>query len=207
MMNLFKGKKRFVLIGHSFGALIAVELAKLLEQNGLTGEVICTDGSVLLFKRYLEMLMPSLDSSEENIQNFLFMQLAFEILPDIDLDSIRKILVEVKTHEARVEKFLSLMTKSDYSDAYLNDISYGLTNRVKMVLNENEEYSGERIKSNITLIRPSINLVVDIDNDYKLKQYTSGQVFVSFIEGNHLTMLDNTQLYQIINNICTNDQQ
>lgn len=206
-MNLFKGKKRFVLIGHSFGALIAVELAKLLEQNGLTGEVICTDGSVLLFKRYLEMLMPSLDSSEENIQNFLFMQLAFEILPDIDLDSIRKILVEVKTHEARVEKFLSLMTKSDYSDAYLNDISYGLTNRVKMVLNENEEYSGERIKSNITLIRPSTNLVVDIDNDYKLKQYTSGQVFVSFIEGNHLTMLDNTQLYQIINNICTNDQQ
>lgn len=205
-MNLFKGKKRFVLIGHSFGALIAIELAKLLEQMGLTGEVICTDGSVSLFKTYLKTIMPNLDSSDENIQNFLLMQLAFELLPDITMDAIRKVFFEEKTHDARVEKVISLMTKSDYSDAYLKDISAGLTNRVKMVVNQNEVYSGERIKSNITLIRPSINLVADIDNDYKLKQYTNGRVFVSFIEGNHLTMLDNTQLYQIINNICTNDQ-
>lgn len=170
---------------------------------GLTGDVICVDGSFLLFKRFMKGLLPNLDPTHENVQNFLLSQMAFEILPDDDTkpDAIRNVLLQEKTYEDRIDKFVSLMKKRDYSDAYLKNVGHGLLNRIKMVMSEKEEYSGEKIKSNITLIRPSINLVVDIENDYQLNQYTSGKTLVKFIEGNHLTVLDNLELYKIINEI------
>lgn len=148
-------------------------------------------------------LLPNLDPTHENVQNFLLSQMAFEILPDDDTkpDAIRNVLLQEKTYEDRIDKFVSLMKKRDYSDAYLKNVGHGLLNRIKMVMSEKEEYSGEKIKSNITLIRPSINLVVDIENDYQLNQYTSGKTSVKFIEGNHLTVLDNLELYKIINEI------
>lgn len=207
LLDLFKGKKKFVLVGHSFGGMVAIELAKLLEKNGLTGDVICVDGSILLFKRFLSGLLPNLDATNENVQNFLLTQLAFEILPELQPDAIRNVLFVEKTYEARMDKYISLMKKREYSDAYLKQIGFGLTNRVKMVLNEKEEYSGDKIKSNITLIRPSTNLVVDINKDYNLNQYTNGQVIVKFIEGNHLTVLDNVELYKIIDEISTKKTQ
>lgn len=195
------------MIGHSFGALIAIELAKILEQNGLNGHIVCTDGSVTLFKRYIQALMPNLEPTNENIEIFLLIQLAYEILPEITPEAITKVLLESKSFDERADKYISLMTNSQYSRGYLKDFGTGLVNRVKMVMTESEEYTGERIQSNITLIRPQTNLVVEIDDDYNLKQYTNGQVCVSFIEGNHLTMLDNIQLYQLINTIITNQCQ
>lgn len=201
-MNLFKSKKKFVLFAHSFGGLIAIELAKLLERNGLTGEVIIADGSVALFKRLLKVMLLNADASQENVANFLQMQFAFEILPEFKASDIEQIMLEEKTLEARTDKFISLMTKRDYSDAYLRGIGYGMLNRIRMVLCENDEYTGDKLQSNITLIRPTTNLVVDIDNDYHLKQYTNGKTTVGFIEGDHLTMIENKQLYQIVNNIC-----
>lgn len=187
--------------------MLAVELAKLLERNGLTGEVICVDGSTMLFKRVLKALMPNMEPTYENVQNFLLSQLAFEILPELQPDAIRSVLLEEKSYEDRVDKYISLMKKRDYSDAYLKKIGLGLSNRVKMVLSEKEEFTDDKIKSDITLIRPSINLVVDIANDYQLSQYTSGRVFVNFVDGNHLSILDNDELYQIINNISLNKRQ
>lgn len=207
MLNLFKEKKKFYIIGHSFGGLIAITLSNLLEKNGLTGEVIIVDGSVSLFTRFMKALMPDINSSHENIEAFLQIQLAYEILPDVDPTEIQKIMLEEKTFEGRIVKYISQMKNREYSTDYLKNIGYGIRNRVLMVLNENEEDSGDKINSNITLIRPTTKLVIDIDNDYKLKQYTNGLVFVNTIEGTHLTMLDNVKLYQIINDICTNKKQ
>ncbi|XP_031641000.1 fatty acid synthase-like [Contarinia nasturtii] len=206
VLNLFNGKKRFILIGHSFGGLVALSLARILEQSGLTGDVIVADGSVSLFKRFLKALLPNMDPSIEIVENFLQTQLVYEILPEINSDEIQKIIHGEKTFDGRMDKFLSQMKKHEYSTEYLKNIAYGLKNRIRMVLQENEEYVGDKIKSNITLICPTAKLVVDIDNDYQLTQYTNGRMFVHTIEGSHLTMLDNVQLYEIINDICMNEK-
>lgn len=187
--------------------MVAIELAKLLEQNGLTGDLIIADGSAALFKRTLRVLMPNMDPSPENVELFLQVQLAYEILPEVQTDAIQRIVLEEKTIDARMEKYISLMKKRNYSDVYLKNMGYGLVNRVGMVLREDEVYTGKKIQSNITLVRPTTNWAGEIEHDYQLKQYTNGHVFVEFIEGTHLTMLDNTKLYQIINAICTNKRQ
>lgn len=206
-MKFFAGKKKFYLIGHSVGGVIAALLAKPLEQAGLTGQVICIDGSLLLFKKFLKMTMANMEPTIDNIQNFLLEQLAFEILPDVKPEAIRKVLEDEKTWEARIDKYISLMKERDYSDDYLKKIGIGIQNRFRMVLNEDEIYAGDKIQANICLVRPTINLVLDIDSNYGLQQYTDGEITVHIVEGNHLTMLDNTKLYHIINDICTSDKQ
>lgn len=203
-MNLFKGKKRFILIGHSFGGIVAMELAKLLEKQGLSGQVISVDGSLLLFKRFMKALMPNLEAKIEHIQDFMVEQLAYEILPEQKPDAIRNVLKEEKNWEDRLNKYISLMSKREFSHEYLREIGYGLLNRIKIVLDESEEYTGEKLQSNITLIRPTTGFGVEIDNDYRLTQCTNGSVFVSYIDGNHLSLLDNIKLYEIINDICMN---
>lgn len=145
-----------------------------------------------------------MEATIENIQDFLLEQLAYEILPEQRPDVIKNVLNEEKNWEDRMNKYISLMSKQEFSDKYLREIGYGLQNRFKIVLNENEEYTGEKLQSNITLIRPATGFGVEIDNDYRLTKYTNGSVFVSFIDGNHLSMLDNVQLYEIINDICMN---
>lgn len=209
MLELFKDKKKFILIGHSFGAILGIKLAEILEQNGLTGEVICVDGSVALFKQYLKAHVPRLETSDasmdERIQNFILIQLVYEILPSLELDQIQKVLTDQKTFEDRADAFIEMIPKREYSKMYLKNFGYGLYNRMRMILNENDKCEmDERIRSNITLIRPKIHLVPDIENDYNLEQYTDGRVTVNFVEGNHLSMMDNSELYFIVNNICKN---
>lgn len=206
-MELFKGKKRFVLIGHSFGAVLGIKLAKILEQNGLTGEVICSDGAVALLKQGMKMHVPQRGTVDESIKHFILMQFVFETLPDMKLDEIQKVLNEKKTFDDQIDTFIELIPKSVYSKLYLKNFVNGLCNRMKMILNENDKFIGERIQSNITLIRPSVHFVTDIENDYNLKKYTDGQVDVNFVEGNHLSMLDHSEIYQICNIICAKSIQ
>lgn len=204
MMGQFSEKKRFILIGHSFGAVLAIKLAKLLEQNGLTGDVVCVDGAVALFKQSMQPHMPQKGALNEGIEDFILMQLVFEILPDLELNEIKKVLSDKKTFEDRTDAFIDMMPKPEYSKEYLKNFGYGLSNRLKMILNEDDKCGvDEQIRSNITLIRPKVHLVPDIENDYNLKQYTAGAVTVSFVEGNHLSIVDNSELYSIISSICT----
>lgn len=203
-MELFKDKKRFVLIGHSFGAVLAIRLAKLLEQKGLTGEAVCVDGAVALFKQGMQTHMPQLETLDESIQQFVLLQLAFEILPSLVLNEFEIIIASEKTFEDRADALINVIPKSKHSKGFLKNFGYGLTNRLKMILNEDDKCGiNERIRSNITLIRPKVHLAPDVGNDYNLEQYTDGQVVVSFVEGNHLSIMDNSELFSIVNNICT----
>lgn len=204
VLDLYKNKKKFVLIGHSFGAVLGIKLAKILEQSGLTGEVICADGAVALFKQGMQTHIPQRETMDESIQHFILTQLVFEILPDMELDEIQKVLTEKKTFEDRADTFIEMVPKSEYSKTYLKNFGYGLSNRMKMILNESDQCIGDRIRSNITLIRPKTHLIPNIANDYDLNKYTHGQMTVNFVEGNHLSMLDNAELYSIVNVICTN---
>lgn len=207
-MELFNGKKRFFLIGHSFGAVLGIKLAKLLEQCGLTGEVICGDGAVALSKQVIDTYIPKLETIDESIQLFILTKLVFEILPLMELDKIQKVFSDHNTFEERADALIEMVPKTDYSKEYLKNFGYGLLNRMKMILNENDKCNNdERIQSNITLIRSKTHLTPGIENDYNLKQYTDGQVTVYFVEGDHLSMMDNSELYSIINNICTNENQ
>lgn len=192
------------MLGHSFGAVLAIKLAKLLEQNELAGEVVCIDGAVTLLKQSMQTHMPQHGRLNESIEHFIFKQLVFEILPNLGLDEIKKVFTDKKTFEQRADAFIDMIPKTEHSRLYLKNFGYGLLNRMKMIINEEDKCKAdERIRSNITLIRPKAHLVPDMENNYGLKQYTDGQVTVHFVNGNHLSMMYNSELYAIVNSICT----
>lgn len=199
VLNLYKGKKYFLVIGHSFGNVVALDLVKMLEKNGLVGQFIAIDGSLMLFKKFLKTLMSDGEPTIESIQDFLLVQLAFEILPEQKPEIIRNVLDEEKTWEARMDKYISLMARTDYSSEYLKQIGKGVQNRFKVILKAKDENVGQKIKENITLIRPSTFLVQNIEDNYGLQHYTDGAVILHYIDGTHLSMLDNPKLPVMIN--------
>lgn len=46
-----KDKENFYLVGYSFGAMVAIEIAKLLEETGLRGQIVLIDGAPTFLKK------------------------------------------------------------------------------------------------------------------------------------------------------------
>lgn len=203
ILDLFKKKKYFFLIGHSFGSAIAIELAKLLEQNGLHGKIISLDGSMLVLKKFVTSLLRNQDPTDDMIQMLLMQQIAFEMTPDVHFDAIQSMIDEGMTFDEKVYKFIEIVQKKDYSPEYLKNFGYALFNRFKIFLNLNVEKADKKIDANILLVRPTAKLVPDIDDNYELDKFTNGTVTLSYVDGNHLTMLENVKLHQMITEICS----
>jgi hypothetical protein len=52
--------------------------------------------------------------------------------------------------------------------------------------------------STVHLIRPQESALKDIDKDYSLSCFSNNPVKVTFVEGNHLTMLESKELEKIL---------
>ena len=122
------------------------------------------------------------------------------ISPEQKVD-VEELIKECQSWDEKIDKVLE-KTKDHklYSQKYLRNIIKALYNRLKVVLQYDLD-TIVQIKSPITLIRPTEVSIVDIEEDYSINKYTTGPVSLKFIEGNHMTMLDNPKLIQIINEL------
>lgn len=62
-----KEQKDFLIVGYSFGSLIAIELARLLEAKNFFGRLILIDGAPDFMKFLIEILFNH--TSQQEIQN------------------------------------------------------------------------------------------------------------------------------------------
>lgn len=60
-------QRSFTIVGYSFGSLIALELVRRLEKQGLSGRLILIDGAPEYLKMVIEQFFPS--ATEEELQN------------------------------------------------------------------------------------------------------------------------------------------
>lgn len=121
------------------------------------------------------------------------------IFPLENTDELMMKLKECPTWEAKVDKLIQFgKSQTEYTEEYMRLIAHAMYNRLKIVF-ASDITKVEKIKSPITLIRPTEVAFVEIEEDYELSRYTEGPVTLKFIEGNHTTMLDNIKLADIIN--------
>lgn len=194
-----KDKENFYLVGYSFGALITLELAKMLEDFGLRGQVVLIDGAPIFLKKLVVDQMPTAHS-DEAVQNVLISGIMRTVYPEEKID-VMQIMANNPTWDMRVEKVIEMATDQYlYSTDYLRTMANCLFKRIKMVLDYKSDPS-RKLRSPVTLVRPTEISIVDVDEDYGVNKLTSGTTNVRFIEGNHLTMLDNAKLVQIINEL------
>lgn len=194
-----KDRENFYLVGYSFGAMITIELAKLLEARGSRGQVVLIDGAPPFLKKLVVDQMPA-TLSDEAVQNVLISGILRTVFPDEKTDVIQ-IMKNNPTWESRIENMLEMTSDQYiYSNDYLRIMAHCLFQRIKMVINYKTNPS-DMLKSPITLIRPTEISIVDVDEDYGVHKLTNGTSNVKYVEGNHLTMLENIKLIQIINEL------
>lgn len=198
--DVFKdNKEHFYLVGYSFGALITIELAKLLEEFGLKGQIVLIDGAPQFLKKLVVDQMPA-THSDEGVQNVLLSGIMRTIFPEEKID-LMQIMKNNPTWEMRIEKVIEMATDQYlYSTDYLRTMANCMFQRIKMVIDYKTDPS-HMLKSPITLVRPTEISIVDVDEDYDIHKLTNGNTNVKYVEGNHLTMLENAKLIQIINEL------
>ncbi|XP_053693616.1 fatty acid synthase [Sabethes cyaneus] len=193
---VFKGTEHFFLVGYSFGAFITLELARILEETGKRGQILLIDGAPK-FLHKLAIDQMSENWTEESIQIVLIAGILNTIFPEETTD-VLPIITECTSFESRIDKLLELAKDQNvYSENYLRMMTKALFNRIKITL-LTDISKIEPLESPITLVRPTEVSVVDIEEDYGLSEYTKGNVSLKFLEGNHITMLENPKLTQII---------
>lgn len=206
----FNDQEKFILVGHSFGALIAMKIASMLEQLGKRGHVVLIDGSPAFLKRLAQGLVKA-KTLNDQVDDVSLMMMFNRFCGSELLDQFTMQLMKCENRQSKIQliiDFLSNDIKTKYSQQYLENITVAILNRLKAVINLNIEgdklghVMDEKLKSAITLIRPTQVSFSDIVEDYGLQTYTEQPVTVNYVEGNHFSVLENVDLANIINNIA-----
>lgn len=204
--SVFKKLEFFYLIGYSFGSLITFEIARALEATGMKGHVVLIDGAPTFLQQlsYGHIGAP-VNITDEMIQHMLILGILRHTFPEDSRDEVMSALTEANTWEDKINCLIQSGSKLnlDYSENYLRNLVSSLFSRLKMVFEFNAD-NITKIKSSITLIRPTEVAVVDIEENYELNKWTEGNVDLKFIDGNHATVLDNPRLAEIINDVDPN---
>lgn len=199
-MELHKNAKSFYLIGYSFGSMITLQLARIFEESGMKGKLVLIDGAPLFLKK-LSIDHFKTDFSDETIQTMLIANSIQTVFHEND-GEILKLVLSKPTWDSRLDKLTEFTKEHNlYSDLYLRSILNALVNRIKLVLNLNIESFKPLKHTLITLIRPTEASVIDIDEDYGTNKLSEHKINMKFVEGNHITMLENHKLTGLINDL------
>ena len=170
-----------------------------MEKAGMHGKVVLIDGAPAQLKKLAIEQMGG-DMSDNAVQIILLMGILRTIFPDDNVD-ITNILKECSTWDTRIDKVVELSREQNiYSENYVRTMTNACFNRIKAIL-DTELDTDNKLKAQVTLIRPTEVSIADIEEDYALSKHTISPVHLKFIEGNHITMLDNPKLPQIINEL------
>lgn len=72
-------QRTFILIGYSYGSLVAIELARRLEKHGLNGQLVLINGAPDLMKAMIEQYLPS--QTQEELQNNILLYIMNNLQP------------------------------------------------------------------------------------------------------------------------------
>ena len=183
---------------HSYGSILTLKLAKMLENLGKTGKVILIDGSPSSSKKILNEILPKSNNIDQVIQRIVMDISLKYAFPNDSGDRKRAVLAESSWAE-KMKKFEELYHDFDvYSKEYCFKITTLIKNRVTAGYNLSLDDVAV-IESPIKLIKPTEATLLNEDNDMGLKAYSSSEIEVTTLEGNHTTVLENQEIFNIIN--------
>lgn len=190
----------FYLIGYSFGSLITLKLAKILEHKGFKGQILLIDGAPLFVNR-LAAEQLSIESTDEFLQTILLSTIVPTVFPQDNGEFTKSVLL-CTTWESRINKLIELSKNQKlYSDNYIREMSIALFNRIRIIISLDLNSFEQLNNTPISFVRPSQASVVDIDEDYGLSKYSTEKINVKYVEGNHMSILENSKLTDLINKL------
>jgi fatty acid synthase len=198
---VFSNSSNFLLIGYSFGSLLTLKLAQILESSGKSGKLLIIDGSPKFIHQISTQLVPK-DHTEEDLQGLILLA----CIKILFRDSAQEVATKVFSHKdikERVEAFLDVAKhRSEYSVNYGRQMLTGLFNRLRMSLDIDVNSFPSLQKSTLSFVKASESSLSEIDVDYGLKSYVNNnEIKIDTLNGDHVSILSNLQLIEIINNL------
>lgn len=199
VIKLYQDCQNFIILGYSFGSLLALKIASKLESIGLRGKMIFIDGSPkFLTAQYGKYILK--DYSDSDIQNLLLVASARKVY-GVKSEKIMKSVMEQTSWEEKIkifeESYLSLNEeemKFLHTTATLKAVFY----RIKMILTIDSMQFPVLQRTPIILVKAS-DSAIKIEDDYGLKKYSRSKIETYTIEGNHLSMLTNDKIIKLLN--------
>lgn len=199
VLELYSGNEKFALIGYSFGSLLTLEVAKLLESKGKKGSVTFIDGSPQFIHKVANLVVP--DGNDESIQAIILLTCSRLLFPDEHNEIVKRVFSH-NSWETKLQSFADVAKeRSQYSAEYGSKMLTALINRLKISLNA-DKLSLPSLSSStvVSLIKPSESSAKGLDEDYGLGKLCSQKISVNIIDGNHASMLSNPELVKLLNN-------
>ncbi|XP_057319878.1 fatty acid synthase-like [Microplitis mediator] len=190
-------RKDFVIIGYSFGALVAIELVRKLEAQGLNGKLILIDGSPDFTKAFKDQMFPS--SNDEELQYNILVGIAEMIVPALS-EEFSTSLQKCSSWKSKLDTVLNQLPIEalPVSRDHLSSTLTAVLNRF-IALQNYDNKKLPPLRSSIVLLKPSMPAFKFDDEDYGLSSITDDKVQVHTIEGNHVTILSDTKIASILN--------
>lgn len=201
IIDLFSENEKFLVIGYSFGSLIALKIANILESLDKTGNLVMIDGSPQFVKKLAENLLSDVMQDDEKIRERISIMSIKALEPTMSENAIKEIL-SLGTFKEQFEKFKDISkTNFNYSQNYIQEFNEGMFNRSKIALEVNENSLPSLHRTPISLLKSTESSLVNISDDYELKKFSSQNINVHEIVGNHQSMLGNLELVEVLNKI------
>ncbi|KYM98433.1 Fatty acid synthase [Cyphomyrmex costatus] len=197
LTNVRKREKDFVMVGYSFGSIIAVELARRLEAMNFKGRLVLIDGAP---EQVRSIFAPFEDLDDADIQIVILTN----IMESYSAGNTNEILMELKkcdTWDERynvfAKQFLTLNTS--VSSTNLKTLCTTVY-KYSSAIRQYDPSMLPPINSPIILLKCTdpINIRA-IEEDYCLHKVTRNAVRVHYIDGNHVTILKNEKVIAAIN--------
>lgn len=199
MEAFFADTKSFHIIAHSFGTLLALKFADILEGQGKLGQLSLIDGSPLLLKMAAMEMLPE-GSPEVEVQNLILKHMMSLVIPNIPETANMEVL-SLTSWEEKASKVVEMAAKEHaYSKDYLAKFLNGIVNRNFMMAQIDPD-AKQKLNSKSLLMRSTKPMILDIIEDYGLSSNFKEKLELVFVEGDHLSMLESPVLVEVLNKI------
>jgi len=195
VLEKMKDQKEFLIVGYSFGSLIAIELARSLEAKNTSGQLILIDGAPDQMKFWSEQYFNY--TSQQELQNIILLGLMdIYCAPNKEMLSLE--LDKYNTWEEKLEVFHAYFLKDVLTKENQKLICTTIYDHIIAIQDYNVSLL-PRLKSPIILLKPTITVISSTEEDYGLHKVTEGKVQIYHVEGTHVTMMDSDKIASVIN--------
>jgi fatty acid synthase len=204
VLEIFSDVENFILIGHSFGAILCLKIAKIFEDLGKSGKIIQIDGSPMYSNKSALLALDEYNF-EQDTESYISMIL-FKFYQQFVDSSISKAAFDSDSNWPNRFKQMTLLAGDVIPlthEYMMTKVSSSYVNRLNIAINiQNEEFPTLK-STKISLIKPLKITIKDLPNDYGLSQYSSHDVIIQHVSGDHVTMLQNLDLPLVIKQIIS----
>lgn len=167
--------------------------------SGHKGIVFCLDGAPDFLYALLTMTISFQNDSQ--LQNNLICHTIDTVAPNNDVTrTLIDKLNEIESYEERIDLAMkNCPVQAKYSPPFVASMAVVTFDRLKAVLDFNIK-NFKKLQAPVILLRPKENPpFVVVEENYGLDKLTDGPVTVHFLEGNHISILENKDCANIIN--------